>query len=573
MTRLPTCAASRRLVTHAVHAQAPLDIENFFKFDDFLSSAWFGTWGGYRLLVFIGKDSPDRSVVECRSLSHNIMASGSPYPPPGAICSICKEMPWCILPGEMGGHRHHSSRQALEASARTCPICSTVLRAAIANMQPDDAKIGRWRYFRYVLVKRDPEDDDLAAERMLMIRDIGFHQPDLHQEPDTMILAGSGMGMNLVKDFTRSLVDQFGTAEMPLIAHTVPSIDTGGSEDGPRIDAPSSDEKKSNRLSSVFSKLNIASKKKAVTSRSTSEPANTSLSLEHETTNLPVWVYGNNWAEYDKSDVNDISKSKKCIMGFGARFGTSHRIMDAVNNPAGVVRFRGSYVQIYTDDFSPLAPLIPSRLPERDASSELSIHRIRSWIHNCHTNHAICRAMIASRQRRLPTRVIDVSSSDLSAEGVRLWESNGAAADYIALSHTWGKSPRLRTLKSNMKAMLTEIRLADLPKTFQDAVSITRSLGRASRLGAAGGNHVVSLHRFLPDDFSLRVFRQYIWLFSESRKADLRHSSGTSYGDPAPFQRRAQHIATTAILHAGRVSIDEGREVGIVVENGIWKLV
>ncbi|ATY60518.1 NAD binding Rossmann fold [Cordyceps militaris] len=31
-------------------------------------------------------------------------------------------------------------------------------------------------------------------------------------------------------------------------------------------------------------------------------------------------------------------------------------------------------------------------------------------------------------------------------------------------------------------------------------------------------------------------------------------------------------IATTAILHAGRRSIDEGREIGIVVENGVWKL-
>ncbi|KAJ6785829.1 hypothetical protein PWT90_09610 [Aphanocladium album] len=32
-------------------------------------------------------------------------------------------------------------------------------------------------------------------------------------------------------------------------------------------------------------------------------------------------------------------------------------------------------------------------------------------------------------------------------------------------------------------------------------------------------------------------------------------------------------IATTAILHAGRKSIDESREVNIVIENGVWKLV
>jgi len=32
-------------------------------------------------------------------------------------------------------------------------------------------------------------------------------------------------------------------------------------------------------------------------------------------------------------------------------------------------------------------------------------------------------------------------------------------------------------------------------------------------------------------------------------------------------------IATTAILEAGRRSIDEGREIGITIENGVWKLV
>ncbi len=32
-------------------------------------------------------------------------------------------------------------------------------------------------------------------------------------------------------------------------------------------------------------------------------------------------------------------------------------------------------------------------------------------------------------------------------------------------------------------------------------------------------------------------------------------------------------VATTAILEAGRRSIDEGREVGIKVEGGVWKLI
>ncbi|KAK0383506.1 hypothetical protein NLU13_9417 [Sarocladium strictum] len=43
--------------------------------------------------------------------------------------------------------------------------------------------------------------------------------------------------------------------------------------------------------------------------------------------------------------------------------------------------------------------------------------------------------------------------------------------------------------------------------------------------------------------------------------------------DAKPLPTLKNTIATTAILEAGRRSIDEGREVGIVVENGVWKLV
>ncbi|KAH6699802.1 heterokaryon incompatibility protein-domain-containing protein [Leptodontidium sp. MPI-SDFR-AT-0119] len=85
--------------------------------------------------------------------------------------------------------------------------------------------------------------------------------------------------------------------------------------------------------------------------------------------------------------------------------------------------------------------------------------------------------MLTFRQRKLPARVIDVLSPALSVDTVCIYEPKDVVAEYIALSHTWGKSPRLRALKTNMQAMLTGIYLGNLPKTFQDAVRITRSLG------------------------------------------------------------------------------------------------
>jgi hypothetical protein len=48
---------------------------------------------------------------------------------------------------------------------------------------------------------------------------------------------------------------------------------------------------------------------------------------------------------------------------------------------------------------------------------------------------------------------------------------------YTTLSHCWGKVEFLQLLKGNFASMKEGIKIDDLPKTFQDAVAITRRLG------------------------------------------------------------------------------------------------
>jgi hypothetical protein len=107
---------------------------------------------------------------------------------------------------------------------------------------------------------------------------------------------------------------------------------------------------------------------------------------------------------------------------------------------------------------------------ENDATSLACLDLARSWIDECDTTHLDCHV----RPHRLPTRVINVGSD---ATEPRLHISRGEFARYIALSHVWGHYQPLKTEKSTLAERLNAIPFSGMPKTFQDAVFLTRFLG------------------------------------------------------------------------------------------------
>jgi hypothetical protein len=66
------------------------------------------------------------------------------------LCNICLKVPWDNLPMEDGlaCYPHHRSRDALERSAKNCPGCKIILRAAIANWRDSRAIRGGKGYWR-----------------------------------------------------------------------------------------------------------------------------------------------------------------------------------------------------------------------------------------------------------------------------------------------------------------------------------------------------------------------------------------------------------------------------------------
>jgi hypothetical protein len=203
---------------------------------------------------------------------------------------------------------------------------------------------------------------------------------------------------------------------------------------------------------------------------------------------LRPYVFGNWW----KSATDGCDQ----LIGLGVRVGTSPRPEDAVGNREDMVHMRGSSFRFRTghgkfllgcspdryiyravrsltimSTASLLASLIPGRLRCTNASCRTAIERAKEWIRTCEANHS-CR----QSETCFPTRLIDVGEAPPS-KSVKLVETvKGQMGRYIALSHSWGLSHRIKTTKTTIQDHKRDIRLSMLPKTFQDAIFCARKL-------------------------------------------------------------------------------------------------
>ncbi|KAK0719319.1 heterokaryon incompatibility protein-domain-containing protein [Lasiosphaeris hirsuta] len=125
----------------------------------------------------------------------------------------------------------------------------------------------------------------------------------------------------------------------------------------------------------------------------------------------------------------------------------------------------------------PYDTLFPGSSTSSDASYEL----VRYWMGNCHANdkgaHNFCiEAVTKAAKLPLPTRLIDVSAQPTSVQLV-LSSSLDSSIEYVALSHCWGKLEFIKLKSTNIASFQAGIPLSQLPRTFKDAVDVTRKLG------------------------------------------------------------------------------------------------
>lgn len=115
------------------------------------------------------------------------------------------------------------------------------------------------------------------------------------------------------------------------------------------------------------------------------------------------------------------------------------------------------------------------------APSSVQYHLLREWLRYCDETHH-CNKRTGETEGFLPTRLLFVGNRN-DPDLLRLTLSADLAeAKYVVLSHRWGTQSeddktRYCTTMENIGHRQHGFNIADLPKTFQDAIRVTRELG------------------------------------------------------------------------------------------------
>jgi hypothetical protein len=117
---------------------------------------------------------------------------------------------------------------------------------------------------------------------------------------------------------------------------------------------------------------------------------------------------------------------------------------------------------------------ISGRLIAAKPSDQSCFDLVKSWLDDCRKNHSQC----VIEPSTLPTRIIDVGPLDGSQEPFLYLSKPGEVGNYLYLSaKRSGDHDEGYLVMSNMDDHYKAIPFLSLPKTFEDAILITRRLG------------------------------------------------------------------------------------------------
>ncbi|KFY45755.1 hypothetical protein V494_00801 [Pseudogymnoascus sp. VKM F-4513 (FW-928)] len=122
--------------------------------------------------------------------------------------------------------------------------------------------------------------------------------------------------------------------------------------------------------------------------------------------------------------------------------------------------------------YSPVRwPVIgPAREVSVEPWSDQRRSLVRDFAEDCLANHAKC----SYSEGLLPTKVIDVGST---SQDPFLYITNGENGQYVTLSHCWGGSSPITTTTKTIGARMSGFSIDTVPKTFREAILVTRELG------------------------------------------------------------------------------------------------
>jgi hypothetical protein len=131
---------------------------------------------------------------------------------------------------------------------------------------------------------------------------------------------------------------------------------------------------------------------------------------------------------------------------------------------------------------SPFVLILLTEIPDhpvapfsQNTGDDIAMRFLSVQNQQCLQRHASCRTQ---RQGHafLPTRLLDVGGTSNSLVCLREHVSPTTGVQYAALSHCWGNSQPTTLIKSTADSLKDGIAIKSLPKTFQDAIVVTRSM-------------------------------------------------------------------------------------------------
>ncbi|KAH6641962.1 heterokaryon incompatibility protein-domain-containing protein [Boeremia exigua] len=192
---------------------------------------------------------------------------------------------------------------------------------------------------------------------------------------------------------------------------------------------------------------------------------------------LPPTMFDNRQSRYSEEQI-------ACAMQQQASFGPTRievegpelfslgRTSHLLRTWSLTFRYGRSFATLWL--FVPSTPQIFSELEEACSTdsrlmSPQNLLLAKRWMHHCSTHHPKCNSTAT-----LPLWIIEIASEDQST---RLVRGSGRVAQYATLSYKWGSTVRYKMTSANQSDLQQQIPLDQMPRTFTDAIKVTRELG------------------------------------------------------------------------------------------------
>ena len=135
---------------------------------------------------------------------------------------------------------------------------------------------------------------------------------------------------------------------------------------------------------------------------------------------------------------------------------------DPINDPLGAD-------SLGVDNLSLAAPVPAKYWPQ-----------VLKWIHECEHEHDVCsRRSATGNVEWYPTRLLDLDAFPSNPKEIKLVLSANTkiSGSYMTLSHRWGLHSVFTLTAENQDVLMHSVSVDLLPKTFVEAIEVTRKLG------------------------------------------------------------------------------------------------